>query len=237
MLSLEIDPFSFVHSFINRFLVLDRNAALPKDSNKLRISSEAFRSLVSQLEVPLSFVSAITQLYLPAGRGFSGSIRSTDVAYSEFWYILPVRIQFKCNDKKQSHAASTAGSNQMNPLHYIHLPDAEVDIRGSQIAILSRYSADGKSTITLTFNFIDGRWRKSVEEPKRRLLEMSSHSSKLDLDEDPFHIHAIYFTSTLRWWMNALSSVNEQLIAYVSHQSIHDRKSVKVTRCDHELNP
>jgi hypothetical protein len=187
--------------------------------------------------VPLSFVSTITQLYLPAGRGFSKSFRSTGIACSDFWYILPVRIQFKCNDEKQSHAASTAGSNQMNPLHYIHLPDAEVDIRGSQIAILSRYSTDGKSTTTLVFNFMDGRWSKSVEEPKRRLLEMFLHASKLDLDEDPFHIHAIYYTSTLRWWMNALSSINEQLIAYVSHRTIHGRTTLKVTRCDHELNP
>lgn len=125
----------------------------------------------------------------------------------------------------------------MNPLHFIHLPDAEVDIRGSQIAILTRYSADGKSTITLAFNFMDGRWSKSVEEPKRRLLEMSTHSSRLDLDEGPFYIHAIYYTSTVRWWMNALSSVNEQLIAYVSHRSIHHRTTLKVTRFNQELNP
>lgn len=215
-------------------MVLDKNAALPKDSNKLRISGEAFRSLVAQLEVPLSFVSTITQLYLPAGRGFSMSFRSTNIMCSDFWYILPVRVQFKCSDKKQSHSASTAGSNQMNPLHYIHLPDAEVDIRGSQIAILSRYSTDGKSTTTLVFNLMDGRWSKSVEEPKRRLIEMFSHASKLDLDEDPFHVHAIYYTSTLRWWMNALNSINEQLIAYVSHRAIHGTRKLRNKRHNHE---
>ena len=63
-------------------------------------------------------------------------------------------------------------------------------------------------------NFMDGRWSKPVEEPKRRIKE-SLQSPQLRTEEDHFFPHAIYISSVLRWWMNALTSVHDQLIAYV----------------------
>lgn len=65
-------------------------------------------------------------------------------------------------------------------------------------------------------NFMDGRWSKSVLEPKRRIKEGWDAQDKLKIGKDPFYFHSIYFTSALRWWTNALGSVNDQLIAYVS---------------------
>lgn len=103
----------------------------------------------------------------------------------------------------------------MDPHHYLHLPDAKVDIRGSQIAVLSKFVIDGQKSSALVFNFMDGRWSRSVEEPQHRLQESSEHASRLHLADDPFFIHSIYYSSSLRWWMNVLSSINDQLIAYV----------------------
>lgn len=170
------------------------------------------------MHLPLSFVSALAQHYLPMGRGFSSTISEADSKpiQQDLWYILPVRIQYNCRDKQKSHASSTSRSNQMNPLHYLHLPDAEVDIRGSHIAILSRYFDHNDSSVSLVFNFMDGRWSKSVEEPKRRILEAKSQSRGFPPSQHPFRLHIVYFTTLIRWWTNALSSINHQLIAYVN---------------------
>lgn len=202
--------------FFNRFLVVDKNAPLPKDPNKLRLSKDAFRSSIAEMQLPPAFVSAMSQLYLPSGRGVSYSDAKAEISYIDLWYVLPVRIQYLCNDRKQSHATSTAGNNQMNPVHYLHLPDEHVDIRGSQIAIMSRYSPRGDFATNMIFNFMDGRWSKAVEEPKRRLREVYSSAAYSAVTNDPFVVHTVLYTSALRWWMNALNSINEQLIAYVS---------------------
>ena len=202
--------------FFNRFLVVDKRAPLPKDPNKLRVSKDAFKFAVTKMQLPPAFISAMSQLYLPSGRGLSYSDAKDQISYVDLWYILPVRIQYVCNDRKQSHATSTAGNNQMNPVHYLHLPDEQVDIRGAQIAIMSRYSPKGDFARNMIFNFMDGRWSKAVEEPKRRLQEVYASAAISKSNTDPFVIHTVIYTSVLRWWMNALNSINEQLIAYVS---------------------
>lgn len=107
----------------------------------------------------------------------------------------------------------------MNPFYYLHLADVELDIRGSQIAIFCRYDSEGEIITAVVLNFMDGRWSKSVLEPKRRIKEgweMWSCDSKERVEKNPFYVHLVYFTSALRWWTNALGSVNDQLIAYVS---------------------
>jgi hypothetical protein len=68
----------------------------------------------------------------------------------------------------------------------------------------------------IAINFMDGRWSTSVLEPCKRIKETWAAQKRLEIAEDPFYIHSIYFSSVLRWWTNALSSVNGQLIAYVS---------------------
>ena len=206
----------YSYSLINRFLKLSKRATLPHDSSKLRISSQSFRILIDVLHLPTSFVYAITQHHLPCGRGFHSS-PGTDGGkkVSYLWYLLPVRTQFKCNDKETAHVGSTAGSNQMNPFYYLHLADLELDIRGNQIAIFCRYSSDGRLMTSVVVNFMDGRWSKSVLEPKRRIKEGWEVPHCSDKESDPFHLHLVYFTSALRWWTNALGSVNDQLIAYV----------------------
>ena len=159
----------------------------------------------------------MTQHHLPCGRGFHSSYGADlDKKIKHLWYLLPVRTQFKCNDKGSAHIASTAGSNQMNPFYYLHLADMELDIRGSQIAIFCRYDDVGTTMTAVVLNFMDGRWSKSVLEPKKRLMHGYEGLTTAQRPSDPFYLHLVYFSSALRWWTNALGGIDHQLIRYVS---------------------
>ena len=206
-----------VISFINKYLVEDRNVPIPLDANKLRISRKAFRSLASHYRVPSAFIFALCRYYLPSGRG--SRILDNPSAHKslDIWYILPVRVQVPCTNNRQEHSSSTARSNQMNPFNYLHLPDAEVDIRGSCIAVSFSLDMEFSSFTTIAFNMMHGGWPKVVEEPQKRIAETIQNwlGSAQCLNSGCF-VHFIYLTSAARWWTNALHSVNEQLIAYVS---------------------
>jgi hypothetical protein len=105
----------------------------------------------------------------------------------------------------------------MNPFYYLHLPTPIVDIRGSQIALCFQYNTLERTTTMLAVNFIDGRWPKVVEEPQNRIREVLEASPNLNLIRDPFFIHVVYLSSVLKWWTNALHTLNGQLIAYVNN--------------------
>jgi hypothetical protein len=158
----------------------------------------------------------------------------------DFWLLLPVRVQVQCPNKKKSHLSSAAGKSQMNPLNYLHLPRSEVDIRGSQIAMYFLFNPDDKVCSTIVFNFQDGRWSRVVEEPILRVKEALQESCKNGSGRDPFYVQAVFLTSALRWWNNALNSFNDQLIAYVCKRtrtscttqtkSLHRKKSFSSRR-------
>ena len=192
-------------NFNQNFLVIYKRIQLPKDPKKLRISREYLLQMKVQMQLPLSFVSALAQQCLPIGRGFSSVNPNTEskAFQKDLWYILPVRIQYSCSDKRKGHVTSTSGNKQMNPFHHLHLPDAEVEIRGSHVAILSRHSVDQGRSVPLMFNFMDGRWSKSVEEPQRRILEASSYSRNFSPNRHHFTLHLVCFTTLIRWWTNA----------------------------------
>ncbi|EXJ80934.1 hypothetical protein A1O3_07222 [Capronia epimyces CBS 606.96] len=212
---------------INKFLVPAPNTPIRNDANRLQIGKSELTRLFAKLEIPYSFALCLTQLHLPYGNGSSTAYKGTHThgkvraSYHDTWYILPVRVQYKCSDRRQNHATSNARNNQMDPLHFLHLQDVGVDIRSSHIAILSRHYLEEGGQMTLVFNFMDGRWSHAADEPRKRLHEIHEWSTRGDGDLDPnsvkhhpLNAHFIYFTSAMRWWTNALSSVNEQLIAY-----------------------
>ena len=120
---------------------------------------------------------------------------------------------------KKKHIPSSAGKSQMNPLNYLHLSKHEVDVRGSQIAIYFRYNRDTEKSSTIVFNFQDGRWKRVVEEPILRIKEILGGDCRDCSARDPFYTQAVFLTSVLRWWNNALNSFNDQLIAYVRNAS------------------
>lgn len=105
----------------------------------------------------------------------------------------------------------------MNPFNYLHLPNAEVDIRGSCIAISFSLDVESSSFTNIAFNMMHGGRPKAVEEPQKRITEAIQNwsGSPRQLGRGCF-VHLIYPTSAARWWTNTLHSVNEQLIAYVS---------------------
>jgi hypothetical protein len=162
-----------------------------------------------------SFIASLANFTKPSGRGCPCASQISKSIF-DFWILLPIRVQVPCSDKKRSHISSTAGTNQMNPLNYLHLGQPEaVDIRGSQIAIYFLFNAHTNVRSTLVFNFQDGRWRKVVEEPILRVKEALEEGRKNGCAQDPFYIQSVFLTSALRWWNNALNSFNDQLIAYV----------------------
>lgn len=204
-----------MYSFVNRFLLKSNSQSIPKDASKLRISGPAFKFLLSHLEAPPAFVAAVSRFYQPAGRGYRSHQAEKNSKVVDFWYMLPVRVQVECTDTKLGHTRSTAGSNQMDPFHYLHLPNEAVDIRGSQIAVYCKTDTSTMKTTLLCISFQDGRWSRSVEEPQRRIREVLQDFEHMNCAEDPFFIHLVFLTSALRWWNNALQSFNNQLIVHV----------------------
>jgi hypothetical protein len=128
-----------------------------------------------------------------------------------------VRVQVPCLNVSP-HKSGSKGKSQMNPLNYLHLtlpgvPD--VDIRGCKIAVYYTYDVDTAQAFSFVFNFQDGRWKKAAEEPILRLKDMVRGCRSTPLARDPVYLHMAILNSVLRWWDNALNSVNDQLIAYV----------------------
>lgn len=208
-------PAFFRFFFLNRFLIgHDHNAAIPKDAKRLRMTGSAFRAMLSHFEVPPAFVWSLSRPELPFSHGHRCQETRPAGVVRHLWYILPVRVQVACTDKKKSHALSTAGSNQMDPSHYLHLNDVEVDIRGSHIGLFSQFNEKTQVTSVMCVNLQDGRWKQIAEEPQRRVREVLEHAASRKKAEDPFFVHLILFTSVARWWSNALSGFNDQLIAH-----------------------
>ncbi|ERF73686.1 hypothetical protein EPUS_00939 [Endocarpon pusillum Z07020] len=208
------DEARFEFYFVNRFLIESKSLEIPKDARKLRISVSALRLLLSYLEAPPAFVAAVSRFGQPAGRGYRAPQTIGKAKTIDFWYLLPVQIQVECTENALGHARSTAGSSQMDPFHYLHLPDEKVDIRGSQIAVYCSTNLSTMKTTSLCIGFQDGRWSRSVKEPQRRIKEALKHFEHLHCADDPFFIHLVYITSALRWWNNALDSFNNQLIVH-----------------------
>jgi hypothetical protein len=46
----------------------------------------------------------------------------------DHWCLIPVRTIVPCKAQAKEHTKSTAGSNQLDPFHYIHLSGAKADI-------------------------------------------------------------------------------------------------------------
>ncbi len=205
---------------MNKFLVKKKASSVPDDGAKLRISKAALEHTISTRDIPLDFVFALSRFFLPSGRRFSSTFSGPGCNGGDCWFILPIRIQVLCTDTRDGHVTSRMGSNQMNPFHYLHLPDQKVDIRGSQIALSFRYTDGDRATNMLAVNFIDGRWPKIVQEPEKRIKEILSDNGQSHNRADPFFIHLVYLTSIMRWWTNALNSIHQQLIAYVSAESL-----------------
>ncbi|KAF2690742.1 hypothetical protein K458DRAFT_482942 [Lentithecium fluviatile CBS 122367] len=104
----------------------------------------------------------------------------------------------------------------MNPFNYLHLPNAEVDIRGSCIGIYSQHNTKTGNSTFVVFSLLDVRWPKVVEEPQVRIAEAIKHSHETGQLKSPYFPHLVYLTSVVRWWTNAMNSVKDQLIAYDS---------------------
>ena len=202
-------------SFINRYLVKG-DSPWPQDSKKLRISAAAFQALRSDLDISPTFIASLTDLHKPSASGFPPPPDHTVSNVFHFWFLLPVRVQVKCSDRKSNHTSTAAGKSQMNPLNYLHLAQPAVDVRGSQIAIYFTFDPNTTTSSTIVVNFQDGRWSKVVEEPILRVREGLEQGNRNGSGQDPFVIQAVLLTSALRWWSNVLSSFNDQLISYAS---------------------
>jgi hypothetical protein len=202
-------------SFVNRLLTVTKS----DDATKLQISQTAWINLVTKLRVSPAFTFALSRYYLPTGKGKRVSLDSQPSNTHDFWYFLPIRMKVRCKGTENNHSARTGGSNQMNPIHSLHLPDHAADIRGAQIAIYSQYNGKTKSGRSISVNMVKRNFPTVVEEPQTRIKEALEHNAPL-IRNDPFFMHIIYFTSAMRLWTNALDSINLQLISWVSQHYV-----------------
>jgi len=181
------------------------------ERGRLQISKQSFRLLLSTFDVPVAFVTALARPYMVCGTGF----RRTSPHGWDYWCLIPVRTVAPCRAHTRDHTNSTAGSNQLDPFHYIHLSGAKADIRGSYIGLFIRHSHRAGRTTIISFNLLDHRLRDLIEEPLRRARDAIRRSSGMGLAISPRFIHLIYLSSALRWWNNVLLCFNQQLVMHV----------------------
>ncbi|KAI0430425.1 hypothetical protein F5Y09DRAFT_307788 [Xylaria sp. FL1042] len=177
---------------------------------RLQISKETFRLLLYTFNVPVAFITALARPYRVCGTGF----RHLSPRAWDYWCMIPVRAIVPCRIQAQDHTRSTAGSNQMDPFHYVHLPGAKADIRGSSIGLFIRHDYDTGHTSIICFNLLDSRLRNLIEEPTHRARYAIRSWSDMGLAINPRFIHAIYLSSALRWWNNVLLCFNQQLVMH-----------------------
>ncbi|KAM0287691.1 hypothetical protein ACHAQH_000221 [Verticillium albo-atrum] len=190
---------------------------VPDDANKLQISAASLESLAKHLTLPATFIFGLTRYYLPNGRG-SRKLLHADKTYFDSWYFLPVRVQVETGgtNPTANPPADDNDANQMNPFYKLHLPDVSRDIHRSCVGIFSRVDPASRRFTFVAFDFMHGRWPKVALEPKERIADvLKRHAQETEANFGREHcVHLVYLTSAIRWWTNALSSVNEQLIAY-----------------------
>lgn len=149
----------------------------------------------------------------------------------DYWCLLPVRAALICNIEASDHIKSRAGSNQMDPFHYIHLPGTRCDIRVSQIGLFVRSngSTTGNGMTFVVVNLMDGRLRGLIEEPLLRLREALKRRLATGKAATPRLIFLVYVSSALRWWNTALLSFNNQLIMHVRSPVSRREKSLRIS--------
>jgi hypothetical protein len=176
--------------------------------------------LVTKLRISPAFTFALSRYCLPTGNGSRVLLDSENKITHEFWYFLPLRMKVRCKGTEKNYTASTGGSNQINPIHSLHLPDHGADIRRAQIAINSQYNAKTKSGRSISVNMKNRsfpKWWK--EEPQIRIKDALKHNVPT-VRNDSFSMHMVYFTSAMRLWTNALDTINLQLISWVSQHCV-----------------
>lgn len=172
--------------------------------------------LVDKLQIPLSFVLALSHHYLPNGRG-SRKVQIQKSEAFDFWYILPIRVQVEASSGSSRVPEDARDPTQMNPFHRLDLPDIKLSIHRSCIGIFSRVVPGSKRMTFVAFDFMHGRWTKVALEPSQRIDQVMrlKKNARMGCGFGAFS-HLVYLTSTTRWWTHALNSVNEQLVEYES---------------------
>ncbi|KAK1999885.1 hypothetical protein LX36DRAFT_459217 [Colletotrichum falcatum] len=196
-------------------------AAPSKNYAKLQISSQSFRLLFSSCSVPVAFVTALARPYMVCGTGF----RDISPGGWDHWCLIPVRTIAPCKVQAKEHTKSTAGSNQLDPFHYIHLSGAKADIRGSYIGLFTRHAPGEGGTTVISVSLLDHRLRDLIEEPLKRTRETVRHKAGAGLAINPHFVHLIYLSSALRWWNNVLLCFNQELV-------LHEKQLQKETAAD-----
>ncbi|KAF6817729.1 hypothetical protein CPLU01_13504 [Colletotrichum plurivorum] len=185
-------------------------ATSKRNDGRLRISSKAFRLLLSSFNVPVAFAAALARPYMVCGTGF----RQVSPQAWDHWCLIPVRTVTPCKVQAKEHTKSTAGSNQLDPFHYIHLSGAKADIRGSYIGLFTQHAPGRGGTTVVLFSLLDPRLRDLIEEPLNRVRAAVRRASGTGVDINPHFVHLVYLSSALRWWNNVLLCFNQELVMH-----------------------
>ncbi|KAF6828946.1 hypothetical protein CMUS01_08378 [Colletotrichum musicola] len=185
-------------------------ATSKRNDGRLRISSKAFRLLLSSFNVPVAFAAALARPYMVCGTGF----RQVSPRAWDHWCLIPVRTIAPCKVQAKEHTKSTAGSNQLDPFHYIHLSGAKADIRGSYIGLFTQHAPGRGGTTVVSFSLLDPRLRDLIEEPLNRVRAAVRRASGTGVAINPHFVHLVYLSSALRWWNNVLLCFNQELVMH-----------------------
>ncbi|KAH7305322.1 hypothetical protein B0I35DRAFT_484072 [Stachybotrys elegans] len=165
---------------------------------------------MSKKQVPVAFVASLSRPYQVCGTGF----RWTSSTSWDYWCLIPVRTLITCHVMTEEHAKSRAGSNQMDPFHYIHLSGMEVDVRGSHIGLFTSHDNSSGATSLVVINLLDNRLHRLIEEPLKRVRSAIVRRSDSKEPMNPWFAHLIFLSSALRWWNNVLFCFNQQLVKH-----------------------
>ncbi|KPM45601.1 hypothetical protein AK830_g984 [Neonectria ditissima] len=203
-------PTGFELCAISRLNPNAQSPATSTDRGRLQVSQQVFRSLMSTYQVPVAFLAALSRPYQVCGTGF----RRISSHSWDYWCLIPVRTLTTCHIQAKDHTKSRAGSNQMDPFHYIHLSGTKTDIRGSQIGLWVRHDDKTGGTSVVVVNLLDSRLRSLIEEPLTRARGAIKRRSGTNSPRSRWSIHLIYLSSALRWWNNVLFCFNQQLVMH-----------------------
>jgi hypothetical protein len=148
-----------------RFLAKE-GVKIPNDAQRLRVPKANFLLLLSRVQVPPAFITAFCQYYQACGTGYKMDTVNMKKTSSGYWSLLPIRVQVDCSDPMNGRKDSPSGNDQMNPFHYLHLPDIGIDVRGAYVTLFIRNESSTSCITVLVINFMDGRWSDVVEERK-----------------------------------------------------------------------
>lgn len=187
-----------------------RNEPFPEE-RAVQISPRAFQRLREYLPIPDAFSIAFTNNWRVHGSNFWPLQHVSEKSWW-FWCMIPVRIVVGCS-KEESHERSFAGQNQMDPVHYIHLSEPAVDIRGWDIGLFVQHTPAVQTKI-LCVSLLDVPGSEKIDRVIDYIKSSIVARGNQTVGSEVFFVLSAFFSTAANWWDDVLENVNHQLVEY-----------------------